>query len=62
MKFHIIKLGSRPLLAVPVGVPQLRGAAIGCYPAHTWKKRLVRVILGGLAGVGLLGRIFPARN
>ena len=62
MKFHLIKLGSRPLLAVPAGVPQLWEAAIGCYPAHTWKKRLVRVILGGLARVGLLGRMFPKQE
>ena len=62
MKFHLIKLGSRPLLAVPCGKHSLWGAAIDCYPAHTAKKRLVRKVLHGLAGVGLIRWVFPARN
>ena len=62
MKFHLIKLGSRPLLAVPCGKHSLWGAAIDCYPAHTGKKRLVRKVLHGLAGVGLIRWVFPARN
>lgn len=62
MKFHVIKLGSRPLLAVPAGVPKLWRAAIDCYPAHTSKKRLVRKVLHGLAGVGLIRWAFPSRK
>ena len=62
MKFHLIKLGSRPLLAVPCGEHSLWGVAIDCYPAHTVKKRLVRKALHGLAGVGLIRWAFPARN
>ena len=62
MKFHLIKLGSRPLLAVPCGKHSLWGVAIDCYPAHTGKKRLVRKILHGLAGVGLIRCVFPARE
>ena len=62
MEFHLIKLGTRPLLAVPCGLPKMWQVAIDCYPAHTWKKRLVRVILGGVARVGLLGKLFPARE
>ena len=62
MKFHLIKLGSRPLLAVPCGKHSLWGVAIDCYPAHTGKKRLVRKLLHGLAGVGLIRWAFPARN
>ena len=62
MKFHLIKLGSRPLLAVPCGKHSLWGAAIDCYPAHTGKKRLVRKVLHGLAGVGLIRWVFPARE
>ena len=62
MKFHLIKLGSRPLLAVPCGKHSLWGVAIDCYPAHTGKKRLVRKILHGLAGVGLIRWVFPARE
>ena len=62
MKFHLIKLGSRPLLAVPCGKDSLWSAAIDCYPAHTSKKRLVRRLLHGLAGVGLIRWAFPARN
>ena len=62
MKFHLIKLGSRPLLAAPCGKHSLWGAAIDCYPAHTAKKRLVRKVLHGLAGVGLIRWVFPARN
>ena len=62
MKFHLIKLGSRPLLAVPCGEHSLWSAAIDCYPAHTGKKRLVRKLLHGLAGVGLIRWAFPARN
>jgi len=61
MKFHLISLGSRPLLAIPSHAPRLRQAAIDCYPAHTRKKRLVRVILQVLSRVGLIGRAFPAR-
>jgi len=62
MKFHVIKLGSRPLLAVPCGKHSLWGAAIDCYPAHTGKKRLVRKVLHGLAGVGLIRWTFSARE
>ena len=62
MKFHLIKLGSRPLLAVPCGKHSLWGAAIDCYPAHTGKKRLVRKVLHGLAGVGLIRWAFSARE
>ena len=58
----MIKLGSRPLLAVPCGEHSLWSAAIDCYPAHTGKKRLVRKLLHGLAGVGLIRWAFPARN
>ena len=61
MKFHVIKLGSRPLLAVPAGHKGLWQAAIACYPAHTMKKRVVRGLLRILAGVGLLRLVFPAR-
>jgi hypothetical protein len=62
MKFHVVKLGSRPLLAVPAGVPKLWSAAIDCYPAHTAKKRLVRKVLHGLAGVRLIRWAFPSQN
>jgi len=62
VKFHLIKLGSRPLLAVPCGKHSLWGAAIDCYPAHTGKKRLVRKVLHGLAGIGLIRCVFPARE
>jgi hypothetical protein len=62
VKFHLIKLGSRPLLAVPCGKHSLWGASIDCYPAHTAKKRLVRKVLHGLAGVGLSRWVFPARE
>ena len=62
MKFHVIKLGSRPLLAVPCGKHSLWSAAIDCYPAHTGKKRLVRKVLHGLAGVGLIRWVFPSRE
>ena len=62
MKFHVVKLGSRPLLAVPCGKHSLWGAAIDCYPAHTRKKRLVRVVLRVLARVGILGLIFPKQE
>jgi hypothetical protein len=62
VKFHLVKLGSRPLLAVPCGKHSLWGAAIDCYPAHTGKKRLVRKVLHGLAGVGLMRWAFPARE
>jgi len=58
----LIKLGSRPLLAVPCGKHSLWGAAIDCYPAHTGKKRLVRKVLHGLAGVGLIRWAFSARE
>jgi len=58
----LIKLGSRPLLAVPCGEHSLWGAAIDCYPAHTGKKRLVRKVLHGLAGVGLIRWTFSARE
>ena len=58
----MIKLGSRPLLAVPCGKHSLWGAAIDCYPAHTGKKRLVRRLLHGLAGVGLIRWAYPSRN
>ena len=58
----MIKLGSRPLLAVPCGKHSLWGASIDCYPAHTGKKRLVRKVLHGLAGVGLIRWAFPSRN
>jgi hypothetical protein len=58
----LVKLGSRPLLAVPCGKHSLWGAAIDCYPAHTGKKRLVRKVLHGLAGVGLMRWAFPARE
>ena len=62
MKFHLIKLGSRPLLAAPCGKHSLWGVAIDCYPAHTGKKRLVRKLLHVLAGVGLIRCVFPARK
>lgn len=62
MKFHVVKLGSRPLLAVPAGVPALWRVAIDCYPAHTRKKRLVRRALHGLALIGIIRWIFPARK
>ena len=62
MKFHLIKLGLRPLLAVPCGKHSLWGAAIDCYPAHTGKKRLVRKLLHWLAGIGLIRLAFPSRN
>jgi hypothetical protein len=62
VKFHLVKLGSRPLLAAPCGKHSLWGVAIDCYPAHTGKKRLVRKILHGLAGVGLIRWVFPARE
>jgi hypothetical protein len=62
MKFHVVKLGSRPLLAVPCGKHSWWGAAIDCYPAHTRKKRLVRVVLRVLARVGILGLIFPKQE
>ena len=62
MKFHLIKLGSRPLLAVPCGEHSLWSVAIDCYPAHTGKKRLVRKVLHGLAGIGLIRWVFPARE
>ena len=62
MKFHVVKLGSRPLLAVPCGKSTLWWTAIDCYPAHTGKKRLVRKILHGLAVLGMLARIFTARK
>jgi hypothetical protein len=62
VKFHLIRLGSRPLLAVPCGKHSLWGAAIDCYPAHTGKKRLVRKLLHGLAGIGLIRCVFPARE
>jgi hypothetical protein len=58
----LIRLGSRPLLAVPCGKHSLWGAAIDCYPAHTGKKRLVRKLLHGLAGIGLIRCVFPARE
>jgi len=58
----LIKLGSRPLLAVPCGEHSLWSVAIDCYPAHTGKKRLVRRLLHGLAGVGLIRWALPARN
>jgi hypothetical protein len=44
--FQLVKLGSRPLLAIPRASGRARIAAIGCYPAHTWKKRAVRSLLG----------------
>ncbi|MGB2090660.1 MAG: phosphotransferase [Akkermansiaceae bacterium] len=62
MEFHTIKLGARPLLAVPAGAKGMLQAAIACYPAHTIKKRVVRVLLQTLARVGLLKLIFPARG
>ena len=62
MKFHLIRLGARPLLAVPCVKDSLWSAAIDCYPAHTDKKRLVRKLLHGLAGVGLSRWVFPARE
>jgi hypothetical protein len=62
VKFHLVKLGSRPLLAVPCGKHSLWAVAIDCYPAHTGKKRLVRKVLHGLAGVGLIRWVFPARE
>lgn len=62
MNFHVIKLGARPLLAVPAGVSKLWSAAIDCYPAHTGKKRLARKVLHGLAGVGLIRWAFPSQN
>jgi len=62
VKFHLIKLGSRPLLAAPCVKDSLWSAAIDCYPAHTGKKRLVRKLLHGLAGVGLSRWVFPARE
>jgi hypothetical protein len=62
MNFHVIKFGSRPLLAVPRGASSLWTVAIDCYPAHTGKKRLVRKLLHGLAGVGLIRWVFPSRN
>ena len=62
MKFHVVKLGSRPLLAVPEGGAGLWQAAIDCYPAHTSKKRLVRKVLHGLARLGLIRWIFTARK
>lgn len=62
MKFHVVKLGSRPLLAVPRGKSTLWRTAIDCYPAHTGKKRLVRKILHGLAVLGMLARVFKARK
>ena len=58
----MIKLGSRPLLAVPCGKHSLWGAAIDCYPAHTSKKRLVRKVLHGLARIGLIRWVFSARE
>ena len=58
----MVKLGSRSLLAAPCGKHSLWGVAIDCYPAHTGKKRLVRKILHGLAGVGLIRCVFPARE
>ena len=62
MNFHVIKFGSRPLLAVPRGASSLCTVAIDCYPAHTSKKRLVRKVLHGLARIGLIRWVFSARE
>jgi hypothetical protein len=48
-------------MAVPGG-SRLRLAAIGCYPAHTWKKRCVRLALGVAARTGMFSCLFPARE
>ena len=51
--FRMVRWGGRPLLAFPDGAPDLALAAIGCYPAHTWKRRLLRVALEGAMRYGL---------
>lgn len=52
-RFRLVKFGRRPLLAVPQAGRRLRLAGLGCYPAHTWKKQIVRACLRAGAHCGL---------
>ena len=62
LKFHFIKAGNRPLFAVPQAPARLRNAAVRCYPAHTWKKRVLRDAFLGASRVGVARWLFPATN
>lgn len=55
----MVKAGPRPLLAIPKGSPMVRNAAAACYPAHTWRKRVVRSAIRAAMGCGLGGAIWP---
>lgn len=62
MSYHLIKMGSRPLMAIPCATSMpssLRATAIRCYPAHTGKKKWVRKCILLLSRLGLLRWVFP---
>jgi hypothetical protein len=58
MEFHLVKAGQRPLLAIPRGSRTVRNAAAACYPAHTWRKRVVRSAIRSVVGCGLGGALW----
>ena len=46
---------------MPADMPQLLESAITCYPAHTRKKRLIRLVLHMLSRVRLIRHLFSER-
>jgi hypothetical protein len=60
MDFHFVKVGQRPLLAVPCVGWVLRLACVSCYPAHTWRKRVLRELLWLAFFSGFARWIWPA--
>lgn len=56
--FLVVKIGRRPLLAVPVVVGTARAAFVQCYPGHTWKKRVLRHLIRAAFWTGLAPAIW----
>jgi hypothetical protein len=57
--YRVVSCGQRPLLAFPADASRrVAAVAIGCYPAHTMKKKVLRRWLGILQAVGLLPVLF----
>jgi hypothetical protein len=51
--FQVVRVGVRPLIALPCGSARVRHAAIRCYPSHSWKKVLVRFAISAVISSGL---------
>jgi hypothetical protein len=52
-RFQVVRVGNRPLIALPSTSARVRRAAIWCYPAHSWKKVLVRSAISAAISSGI---------